>query len=377
MTNTRRTALTAVVGSLVVLVLGAGVLAAVSVEAPLATDHTTQAEGDLWAGGSGWPGVGDFDTLNTRAGTPTTTTPTPGLPAPTAPPARGPTTTQPLPPASGEPTGTESPVRSGPEGYGPASAYVGKVDIPFTPGQTSWTGVSNGANIAVRTDNARPREGDAVRFDVEVSSPGHACCGIALLFGDGALTDQGMSASCPDGGNHGPGPVQFSATHTYNLHGRWMFSIQVVTGNCQEPWANASLFGTIEIAPGTPTAQGPFQPTVFVGHTSRPPGHDADFSWASVVGWADDEDGWITTSYIDWGDGTPNQPVNPAFGPCTTGASGWPRASHVATYTGEAIHHYDHPGTYTIVMVVISTACDGTMPQSGARSTTWLVPASA
>ena len=260
-------------------------------------------------------------------------------------------------------------VRSTRSGFGLADPT--DVEIPFSAGRTSWTGVSNGVSITVTVDKATPRAGEPVRFDVEASSANGACCDLAILFGDGSMFPwQRPSWTCPSGGPKGNGPVRLSATHTYNRDGRWMFNAQATTGNCRDGAETSGLFGTIEAGAGPSTGQGPAVPEVFLGRTSRPAGHENDLTWASIVARAGDHDGWIRSVSLDWGDGTPPQAFS-GYMSWRPNLSGWPGETEKSLPTGAAIHHYAEPGPYTITLTAVSTGCDGTTTQQGTGSLTW------
>lgn len=292
---------------------------------------------------------------------PTTPRPTTTVPArPSAPT----TTTVPPPPV----------VRSTSASFGPL--VPGAVEIPFS-GRRVWEGVSNGVSISVRTNVDAPRVGDLIDFDIELASPARPCCGLVLMYSDGFISADRNGWSCPSGGPHGPGPVRFHTSHVFNLDGRWTFDVQAITGNCETPTVAGSLFGTIEIGRGTSTAQGPALPQVRIGLSGQPPGHADDFSWLSLSPLVTEEDGWIRSITIDWGDGSrPGVYAGTSFdgGVCQSTAAGWPAADMRLMSTGQAVHHYLAPGTYRVTATAVSTACDGSSErQTGTDQLTWRV----
>jgi len=228
----------------------------------------------------------------------------------------------------------------------------------------------------VKVDRAAPRAGEPVHFDVEASSATRACCDLVLRFGDGSTyPDHSEPRSCPSGRPQGHGPVTLGATHTYAQNNQWMFEVKALTGNCEEPAGSGTMFGTIQVGPSS-TGQGPTLPDVmlartgFLNQADGQPAHQGDRTWASVVAIANDEDGWVRSARLDWGDGTPPQ-IFPSGMTCRPTVTGWPGGTQVALATGDAIHHYSTPGSYTVTLTAVSTGCDGTVSQTGAGSLVW------
>ena len=360
---------TAVVGSLLALVLATGIISAAAVggkpptgerNARAASSPISQVAVDPRTVIATVPPSTDSPTAPSTTSTSVTTETTMSSPTTPGPPL--PPSTSPAPPI----------IRFSRADWGHVDP--GWVEVPFSPGSTSWTGVSNGVAISVRTDKVTPRAGEPIRFDFEVSTPVHPCCGMRFLFADGSdFTKQ--ESGCAAQALLVPGTARFSTTHVYNLDGRWTFMLNPITGNCGVPGVRPTLFGTIEIAVGTAAAQGPSQPTVLVNRTTPVAGHEGDQRWASIVVQAGDEDGWLRGLSLDWGDGTPPQAFGEGGLGCRPHAGGWPSPSRIWVVTNEAIHHYPAPGTYRITVTAVSTGCDGSLPQHGQGSLTWVVPA--
>jgi hypothetical protein len=370
MRGDRRAWYATLVATLVVLVLTGGVLGAIAAGPAPAGDRTVVAAGD------GVAGVPADTTVTTSTIVPVSTTvPPPLTTAPpvkksTTPTTRRPATTVTTQPTAAAPSGPV--IRSTAAGYGMKNP--GAVEIPFSPGRTSWSAVSNGVNISVRVDNAYPKAGDLITFDFDFSGTVQPCCNdLWIAFGDGYAHNDQLFSQCPPGGLPPGGLSRFTTTHTYNLDGRWTLAVQPGAG-CGAPRVEPVLFFTMEIAPGTTTIQGPSLPQLRIDYLTRPAGHEDDHSWVKLAMDAFDDDGWVRTVTVDWGDGSPAQTFTGGI-PCTVWRSGWPAPSRILVFEGNA-HHYLAPGSYTITVTALSTACDGvSAPQTGRRTVGWQVPA--
>ena len=353
------------IGALVALTLASGVLSAMAVDPRPATidGGIARAAGDALSEvpdttTSTWPFV---------PAPPTTAAPVTQPPVLTT---RRPTTTRPPVVRPSTTTTTTAPLvpRNKRSDFG-AILPPELVQLPYTPGQTSWSGVSNGVSFKVSIDKPA-RAGVPVEFDVELSSAVHPCCQMHLLYGDGYHGGPGSftCATLPKS----PGTAKFHASHVYNVDGLWLFWVQAMT-DCQEPPVASILMATIEVRPGTDSAQGPSLPVVEIERTQT--GHDGDLSWAAVAGMANDADGWIRSVSIDWGDGSPPLTLDPGYSPCRPTLAGWPGPDRMYIDMG-AVHQYRSPGTYVIVATAVSTGCDGSSTrQSGADKVVWTVPA--
>lgn len=347
---------------MMVLVLMAGVLSAAAVESKrAATDATVRAA-------AGRPNGVDADvtaptsqssrpsgSTSTTSPTRTSTTAVPATTATTA--APGSTST------SVRPTIASPPI---------------VVQIPFSSGRTSWTAVASGVTITVKVDKASPAAGEPVRFDVEASSASRACCALVLRFGDGSMyPQQNQNGPCAPGAPQGHGPVSLSTVHTYSGNNQWMFEAQALTGNCDEPGGAGALFGILQVGPSS-TGQGPARPDVWIARTgymgeNGQPAHQGDRSWAAVVAIAKDDDGWVRSAKLDWGDGTKPQ-VYASGMTCRPTVTGWPGGTQIAfgaVGSGEGVHHYANPGTYTVTVTAVSTGCDDTVTQTGTGTLVW------
>jgi hypothetical protein len=362
--------------AVVVIVFAAGVLSAASVDhRPSPRDAQVRAAGEI----AGVLAADATTTTGPSAGSGAVTVPASSSTVAPSRPTTTPTTRRPAPPVTtagpAPAVTTAGPVvRSTPANF--SRDLPGAAVVPFAEGQTSWTGVSNGITITVRSDSAAPRAGTPIEFAVEASAA-VPCCQMSMWFGDGFSRSDEQGYTCPPAAR-AVGPVTFRASHTYNLDGRWTFAVSAGTPDCGATIPDGTLFGSFDVGPGKSTAQGPALPQVTVDQSTRPPGHDEDYSWVSMAGQVLEDDGWIRSVTLDWGDGSPTLPLGGALGPteCQSTLAGWPAPSRMVIFTGKAVHHYAAPGSYMITVTAVSTACDGTSaPQTGIGTHLWQVPA--
>lgn len=263
--------------------------------------------------------------------------------------------------------------------YGPAAP--GSVIVPSSPGQSSWTAVSNGVTLAMRMEPKAPRAGDIVRFIVEATSPEVPCCALYWWLGDGYGFDEGMWGCPTDGGPASPGTARVETTHVYNVHGHMSFMFGAIPGNCQRQAAGindaqAVMYGYIDIAPGTASAQGPTRPSASLARM-RWVGHETDLSYLSVGGRASDQDGYISRLTVDWDDGSAPQTFPGDTRSCKDNSVGWPQGSDVffpGTSRPPMVHLFTRPGTYAVTVTASSFACDGSEEQQGSATLAWVVP---
>jgi hypothetical protein len=263
-------------------------------------------------------------------------------------------------------------VRSG--DFGPRPP--GSPSFPYDPNRTSWTATSNGITLKLTIDRQGAAVGQPVTFTLEATHGTEACCGLYLLFGDGAKFDQQAAEPC--GGSKGsPGTKTATTTHPYNGDGLWEFSFQAYTGNCNTDYHSyGSFYGWVNITPGAPTANGPAVPKMEGGWGGRPSGHESDQMWVTVAGHGMDEDGYVHHFSVDWGDGSPldTSPGDPMG--CRPTSGGWPATSHAwmppnGSPSPPPTHQYAAPGDYAITVTVHSIGCNGTDEQLGLLKMTW------
>ncbi len=258
----------------------------------------------------------------------------------------------------------------GPGSYGPRDKN--SVTVPYQPGQTSWSGVSNGITLTVTMQPASPKAGDTIRFAMEATTGTPTCCQIHIWFGDGFGWPSGLSTDPCSAYDFGR---RAEVAHTYNAHGRREFMFSAFANGCKGDGPLGTLYGSFDVAPGVSSAQGPSLPIVRFDRTVPLAGHENDPSYLTVVGQAIDSDGYITKMVLDWGDGSPLQTFSGDRGPCRPSLSGWPLESMAIFFTDPRVfHHYAASGTYRVTLTAYSTGCDGSMEQRGVGALTHRVP---
>jgi hypothetical protein len=260
------------------------------------------------------------------------------------------------------------------------SLPAGGVMFPYEAGRNLWEATSNGFVIHVRIDDPAPVGGQVVRFSVDVSGPDGPCC-EALVGYDGATASQlGRDGSiCPSVPSN-----TFETSYVYNSAG--LVHFKALAGECS--WSKIGwLSGWLQVSQGQSSVQGPALPIVKTLGKYASPDHQGDTHYLPLFIRAQDDDGWIRQLIIDWGDDTTDTYQYNPF-PCTAVApSGWPATNYVSLPSdtthptvgldGHAApsteHFYSTPATYKITVTVRSTACDGSQPQEGTSTMTWMV----
>ena len=294
--------------------------------------------------------------------TPTTTTTTAAPATTTAAPAPAPAPD----PAQAKPRTTVAPAPA----KAKSGSYPGSISFGYQAGRTSWSGTSNGIDMAMSIDKANPKTGESVNFTFTFAATSHSCCMYGISFGDGGpVSSESLECS-----NVGPHTRTFTATRSYNKAGRWQFTLTARTSDCiHDPGAqplNGYLYGWIEVVPGgTTTSQGPSLPTFRNGVTRYgPTQYDNDPSYVTVAAQVSDADGYVAKLVVDYGDGATATYPEQGWG-CRQTASGWPEGSFLQTPNNPPpTHQYATPGTYTVTVTAYSQGCDGRDVQTASAS---------
>lgn len=282
-------------------------------------------------------------------------------------------TLAPAPPATPKPAPTTSAATPRPTATRTGTRVVandswnrkepGAVTFPYEPGRSSWTHTTKGVRITLSVTPAHPRVGERTVWRTTMTSADERCCLPAIGFS--AARSPTSSVDCA------AAPVSSAEfAVTFNRAARQEFFIQALLG-CDG--GSAVFYGVFDVAPGARSGQGPEKPVVQFDDSSRPAGHEEDYSWVSLFGIADDPDGHITRLVVSFGDGTTKTFANTH--PCEVNDDGWPAASqaHLPSEPPYA-HHYTKPGDYTLTLTAYSSSCDGRDVQTGSASFVWTAP---
>ena len=125
------------------------------------------------------------------------------------------------------------------------------------------------------------------------------------------------------------------------------------------------------------TGQGPSLPKVMLAQGGPVAGHENDYLYVTLIGWADDADGFVRTLLLDWGDGSPVQTLPGDSVRCRTSANGWPGpSSALISRTPPVWHRYFEKLTFfTVTLTAVSTGCDGSQEQRGTSTLPVFIPA--
>jgi hypothetical protein len=181
---------------------------------------------------------------------------------------------------------------------------------------------------------------------------------VDLDFGDGRTTSLYGAGS-----NESPAviacdpPQAFDVGVPHAWRASAAYRVTVVAVYCHEDAVSASAVVSPRPASGRVASNGP-APPVFdaaAGVVVRAG------SWVS--GTVVDDDGWLETISVDWGDGSPPETVLGSAPPdCRDDATRWPSS----TFQIDASHDYAGPAPSTAIVRVTSTGCDGASRQEAA-----------
>ena len=134
------------------------------------------------------------------------------------------------------------------------------------------------------------------------------------------------------------------------------------------PTATANVKVTIGDG-GAPVSNGPEKPQGVV--VAVPVAGDPHLAQGTIDG--GDNDGFVRSLQIDWGDGTAPDVTEQSLDQCAAGANGWPSPNTPPAPTSVR-HQYSSAGSYRVTLTVTSTGCDGKTPQQADTSITISIP---
>ncbi len=230
---------------------------------------------------------------------------------------------------------------------------------PTTKPTTKPTEPADGLSIAFYpyTDAAA---GSEMQWKVKAHDGAGRVLRVEVRFGDGK-----SAVFEPD---EGCGAVELRqlVPHTYAAAGTYDAKATVTTGGCGAATETKTAAHRLTV---TATARakpdnGPAVPTVSAERVSG--------AGVTLQLHGADADGWVKKFWVDWGDGSPETIVGPrSLDECAADAdTGRPAAS---SWHPTASHGYETGGTYTIKVVVMSTACDASDAQTATFTMTLTV----
>jgi hypothetical protein len=233
-------------------------------------------------------------------------------------------------------------------------------------GVVSATG---GPTARVEIEPAAPTVGELVTFRVYAEGPGFFE-GAKPDYGDGSPDDTHFfGPGAPDCSNEPSGNTTSTArrdsqtmelTHSYARAGSYEFHAAVTFFDPCRPKDEAMM--TVDatttvtvLAAAEPPSNGAVMPSAIIAAYPVP---GADNLTVAVDFDGHDEDGYLHSLAVDWGDGSAPERVERPLANCSTGPSGWPdhRPTSVPT---RLTHRYATPGSYVATVTATTTGCDG------------------
>jgi hypothetical protein len=202
--------------------------------------------------------------------------------------------------------------------------------------------------VAVHAKDAAVRTVETATVLVDTRSTGMTMDQID--WGDGGR-DTLMAIDCPVHVSPSPSPTPRSAQGTFVHRFRYpgvYYAVVRVKHQCEGPAGSNYRAVRIDVNRGPNLANGPSAPDVRFSpndYTSK----DAFFISGS------DQDGWVSRTVVDWGDGSSPAVSSYGLGGCADPDWQWPQSDHGTSLT----HHYAKPGTYHVTTQVMSSGCDG------------------
>jgi hypothetical protein len=256
------------------------------------------------------------------------------------------------------------------------SGSTATTNTKATPGgghATTSTSRPGDLVVEVNVNPASPHQGELAEITVKASSS-QALAEVAVDFGDGtsdSTHQKGYFVSCR------PGNSSTLPTFTHAWRLAKTYAVVVTVPTCGDSFngsskQQASRRTDLTVGPGEPRSNGP-----------KPNGASFDLVGSSAMtidgaAWAGDEDGWVGSLEVDWGDGSSHSASDRGLSGCDDGGGQrYPdlRASGGADALRMDVRHtYAAGGTYTVTVTSTSTGCDGKSPQTGVHTARFSLP---
>lgn len=220
-----------------------------------------------------------------------------------------------------------------------------------------------GPDVSLTVTPSDTRTATTVRARVVAADEAGQITCVSILWGDGA--GQGV---CMSGHGTGGSRGSYDFTHAYRRPGAWVVRAEVTSEGPDAEQRLGAAAALVRVAPGADVSNGPALPDATPAQY-LPPGGDRRTTYLDAV--ARDEDGWITETLVDWGDGARSRQVR-GTQDCADPLLTWPGGSGPAF---RPKHRYARPGDRTVRVTTVSTGCDGQHRQVRTRSFRVQVPA--
>jgi hypothetical protein len=254
-----------------------------------------------------------------------------------------------------------------PVAAGPAATTTPPTAVPatappatFPPGPTTtWQAGAGGLQVTV-TAPAQVVAGEPVTFEVHAADDLGSLVGAEFRFGDGHVVGfppwEVVCAYVDDGPADRPLDHAEEHVRAFRQAGSYEFTAGIWTGGCDTEMEHVAVDGRVVVLPGDTEANGPLPPVAQLGHEYFVDGDPSVL--VTDVGGRDD-DGWVTTLELDWGDGSDPVVLERGTAACTDPGDAWVASS----WSSQQRHRYPAVGAYEVHLRVVSSGCDGTATQ--------------
>jgi hypothetical protein len=205
--------------------------------------------------------------------------------------------------------------------------------------------------------------------DVEIVTQGLGGSGSTTLdFGDGTAGSGVTMSDAGCGGPDGSAPFADTVRHAYRFAGTWTVTVTFTPecdGAAVRPYIGT---GTVTVGAGRALSNGPALPMARPDALECRPHEGATRTVACLPDYAD-EDGFLRSVVVDWGDGSRETVLAFPLSACTDPKHHWPAT--VVDDEGPGwpfLHRYATAGEYRPTVTVTTTGCDGADAQTRTRT---------